>query len=58
MNKDGDGRQGFLLTVMNDDGHFVRAEACRNRGEAMSRSEDFEDFDVTLIPCDSFEGFS
>jgi hypothetical protein len=43
---------------MNDDGHFVRAEACRNRGEAMSRSEEFEDFDVTLIPCDSFEGFS
>lgn len=50
--------QKYLLTVMNEEGHFIRAEACECESKAVEKAKGYDDRDVTLIPCDSFVGFN
>lgn len=50
--------QSYLMLVM-DEGHFVLAKACESKEEGMRKSRKYDrgGNEVSLIPCDEFEGF-
>ena len=51
--------QSYLMLVMDEDGHFIRAKACESKEKGFEKSRKYErgGNDVSLIPCEEFEGF-
>jgi len=51
--------QPYILLVVNEDGHFILAKACESESDGFEKARKYDrgDNDVSLIPCDGFEGF-